>query len=126
MIKVTFDKKLTEQFENYGEVLKWISDQLSSNSISDDSDDRVKLELLTQEEVEFLADNTCDQKGVWAEALKEYGHFGYAVFNGDSTLVDVISNISYFTRADVLAYLDACGISELFDISEIDICGIYE
>jgi len=114
MIKVTFDKKLTEQFENYGEVLKWISDQLSSASISDDSDDRVKLELLTQEEVEFLAD---DQKGIWAEILKEYGHFGYAVFNGDSTLVDVISNISYFTRTDVLTYLEACGISELFDIS---------
>ena len=115
MIKVTFDKKLTEQFENYGEVLKWISDQLSSASTSDDSDNRVKLELLTQEEVEFLAD---DQKGVWAETLKEYGHFGYAMFNGDSTLVDVISNISYFTHADVLSYLDACGVSELFDISE--------
>ena len=114
MITVTFDKKLTEQFENYGEVLKWISDQLSSNSTSDDSDDRVKLELLTQEEVESLA---YDHKGVWDETLKEYGHFGYAVFNGDLALVDVISNISYFTRADVLAYLDACVISELFDIS---------
>lgn len=115
MITVTFDKKLTEQFENYGEVLKWISDQLSSTSTSDDSDNRVKLELLTQEEVEFLAD---DQKGVWAEVLEEYSHFDYAVFNGDLTLVDVISNIIYCTYADVLAYLDACGISELFDISE--------
>ena len=114
MITVTFDNKITEQFENYGDVLKWISDQLSFNSASDDSDNRVKLELLTQEEVEFLAD---DQKGIWEEVLKEYGHFGYAVFNGDLALVDVISNISYFTRADVLAYLDACGISELFDIS---------
>ena len=114
MITVTFDKKLTEQFENYGEVLKWIGDQLSSTSTGDNSDNRVKLELLTQEEVEFLAD---DQKGVWAEVLKEYGHFGYAVFNGNLALVDVISNISYFTRADVLAYLEACGISELFDIS---------
>ena len=114
MITVTFDEKLTEQFENYGEVLKWISDQLSSTSTSDNSDNRVKLELLTQEEVEFLAD---DQKGIWAETLKEYGHFGYAVFNGDSTLVDVISNISYFTRTDVLEYLETCGISELFDIS---------
>ena len=117
MVTVTFDEKLTEQFENYGEVLKWISDQLSSTSTGDNSDNRVKLELLTQGEVEFLADNTLDQKGILAGILKEYGHFGYAVFNGDSTLVDVISNISYFTRADVLAYLEACGISELFDIS---------
>lgn len=123
MIKVTFDKKLTEQFENYGEVLKWISDQLSSNSISDDSDDRVKLELLTQEEVEFLAG---DQNGIWSEALDEYSHFDYAVFYNDFTLVDVIGNIIYCTYADVLEYLDACGISELFDISEIDVCGIYE
>ena len=115
MITVTFDNKITEQFENYGEVLKWISDELTATSTSENSDNRVKLELLTQEEVEFLAD---DQKGVWAETLKEYGHFGYAMFNGDSTLVDVISNISYFTHADVLSYLDACGISELFDISE--------
>ena len=115
MITVTFDKKLTEQFENYGEVLKWISDQLSSNSISDDSDDRVKLELLTQEELEFLSD---DQKRVWAEVLEEYSPFDYAVFYNDFTFVDVISNIIYCTYADVLAYLDACGISELFDISE--------
>ena len=123
MIKVTFDKKLTEQFENYGEVLKWISDQLSSASISSDSDNRVKLELLTQEEVEFLAG---DQNGIWSEVLDEYSHFDYAVFYNDFTFVDVISNIIYCTYADVLSYLDACGISELFDISEIDICGIYE
>ena len=123
MIKVTFDKKLTEQFENYGEVLKWISDQLSSASISSDSDNRVKLELLTQEEVEFLAGN---QNGIWSEVLDEYSHFDYAVFYNDFTFVDVIGNIIYCTYYDVLEYLDACGISELFDISEIDICGIYE
>ena len=115
MIKVTFNKRLTEQFENYGEVLKWISDQLSFNCTSDDSDNRVKLELLTQEEVGFPAD---DQKGVWAEVLEEYSHFDYAVFYNDFTLVDIIRNINYCTYADVLAYLDACGISELFDISE--------
>lgn len=114
MITVTFDKKLTEQFENYGEVLKWISDQLSSNSTSDDSDNRVKLELLTQEEVEFLAD---DQKGIWSEVLAEYSHFDYVVYNWD-TIVDVIVNINYCTNSDVLAYLEACGISELFDIAE--------
>lgn len=114
MITVTFDNKLTEQFENYGEVLKWISDELAATSTRDHSDHRVKLEMLTQEEVEFLAD---DKKGIWAETLKEYGHFGYAVLNGESALVDVISNISYFTRTDVLAYLETCGISELFDIS---------
>ena len=123
MITVTFDKKLTEQFENYGEVLKWISDQLSSTSTSDYSDNRVKLELLTHEEVEFLAD---DQKGVWSEVLEEYSHFDYAVFYNDFTFVDIISNIIYCSYADVLTYLDACGISELFDISEIDVCGIYE
>ena len=117
MIKVTFDKKLTEQFENYGEVLKWISDQLSSASISSDSDNRVKLELLTKEELQFLAD---DHEGLWANVLAEYSHFDYAVFNldNDHTFVDVILNINSCTYADVLSYLDACGISELFDIYE--------
>lgn len=115
MITVTFDSKLTEQFINYGEVLYWISDQLSSNSTSEDSDNRVKLELLTQEEVKFLAD---DQKGVWSEVLEDWSQFDYAVFYNDFTFVDIIRNIVYCTYADVLAYLDACGISELFDISE--------
>lgn len=117
MITVTFDNKLTEQFENYGEVLKWISDQLSSTSTSDDSDNRVKLELLTQEEVEFLAD---DQKGVWAEILEEYSHFDYAVFSLDNghTFMGIIRNIDSFTDADVLSYLDDCGILYLFDITE--------
>ena len=115
MITVTFDNKLTEQFENYGEVLCWISGQLSSTSTSEDSDNRVKLELLTQEEVESLADN---QKGVWyAEVLEEYSHFDYIVFN-DLILVDIIRNIIYCEYADVMKYLDTCGISELFDISE--------
>ena len=123
MITVTFDNKLTEKFENYGEVLYWISDQLSATSTSDDSDNRIKLELLTQEEVDSLADY---QKGVWyAEVLEEYSHFDYAVFN-DLILVDIIRNIIYCEYADVMTYLDTCGISELFDISEIDICGIYE
>ena len=117
MITVTFDKKLTEQFENYGEVLKWISDQLSCTSISDDSDNRVKLELLTQEDIEFLAD---DHDGLWANVLAEYSHFDYAVFNldNDHTFVDVILNINSCTYADVLEYLDACGILDLFDITE--------
>ena len=115
MITVTFDNKLTEQFENYGDVLKWISDQLSSNSISDDSDDRVKLELLTQEELEFLSD---DQKRVWAEVLEEYSPFDYAVFYNDLIFVDIIDDIIYCEYEDVLKYLDICGISELFDISE--------
>ena len=117
MITVTFDKKLTEQFENYGEVLKWISDQLSSNSISDDSDDRVKLELLTQEDIKFLAD---DHDGLWANVLAEYSHFDYAVFNldNDHTFVGVIRNINSFTYYDVLDCLDDFDISDLFDISE--------
>ena len=123
MITVTFDNKLTEQFENYGEVLKWISDQLSSASISSDSDNRVKLELLTQEEVEFLAG---DQNGIWSEVLDEYSHFDYAVFYNDFTFVDVIGNIIYCTYADVLSYLDACGILDLFDITELDLFGITE
>ena len=115
MIKVTFDKKLTEQFENYGEVLKWISDQLSSNSISDDSDDRVKLELLTQEELDFLSD---DQKRVWAEVLEEYNPFDYAVFYNDFTFMGIIRSIDSLTYYDVLSYLDDCGILYLFNISE--------
>lgn len=115
MITVTFDQKLTEQFENYGELLKWISDQLSSTSISDDSDNRVKLELLTQEDIEFLAD---DQKGIWSEVLDEYSHFDYVVFYGDNQFVDVIYGITSCTYADVVSYLDACGILDLFDITE--------
>ena len=114
MIKVTFDKKLTEQFENYGEILKWISDQLSSASISSDSDNRVKLELLTKEEIQFLAD---DQKGIWSEVLAEYSHFDYVVYNGD-TIIGIIRNIDSFTYYDVLSYLDDCGILYSFDISE--------
>ena len=115
MITVTFENKLTEQFENYCEVLKWISDQLSSNSISDDSDDRVKLELLTQEELEFLSD---DQKRVWAEVLEEYSPFDYAVYYGHFDFMDVIMDINSCTRVDVLTYLYDCDISKLFDISE--------
>ena len=115
MITVTFDKKLTEQFENYCEVLKWISDQLSSTNTSGDSDNRVKLELLTQEEVELLAD---DQKGVWSEILEEWSDFDYAVFYNDLIFVDIIDDIIYCEYEDVLKYLDICGISELFDISE--------
>ena len=117
MIKVTFDKKLTEQFENYGEVLYWISDQLSSASISSDSDNRVKLELLTKEEIQFLAD---DHEGLWANVLAEYSNFDYAVFNldNDNTFLCIIRNIDYLTDADVLSYLDDCGILYLFDITE--------
>ncbi len=117
MITVTFDKKLTEQFENYGEVLKWISDQLSSASISSDSDNRVKLELLTKEEIQFLAD---DHEGLWANVLAEYSHFDYAVFNldNDHTFMGIIRNIDSLTYYDVLSYLDDCGILYLFNISE--------
>ena len=115
MITVTFDKKLTEQFENYGEVLKWISDELTATSTSENSDNRVKLELLTQEEVEFLAGV---QNGIWSEVLDEYSHFGYAVFYNDFTLVDVIGNINSCTYYDVMECLDACDISELFYITE--------
>ena len=117
MIIVTFDNKLTEQFENYGDVLKWISDELTATSTSDYSDNRVKLELLTQEEVEIIAG---DQNGICAEVLDEYSNFDYAVFNldNDPTFVDIILNINSCTYADVLFYLDACGILDLFDISE--------
>ena len=117
MITVTFDKKLTEQFENYGEVLKWINNELTATSITVYSDYRVKLELLTKEYIEFLAD---DQDGLWANVLAEYSHFDYAVFNldNDHTFVDVILNINSCTYADVLSYLDACGILDLFDITE--------
>ena len=38
MITVTFDNKLTEQFENYGEMLKWVNDELAANSLSEYSD----------------------------------------------------------------------------------------
>ena len=118
MITVTFDNKLTEQFENYGEVLKWISDELTLTSLSEYSDPRVKLELLTKEEIQFLAND--DHEGLWANVLAEYSHFDYAVFNldNDHTFVDVILNINSCTYADVLSYLDACGISELFYITE--------
>ena len=115
MITVTFDNKLTEQFENYGEVLKWISDELTATSTSENSDNRVKLELLTQEEVEFLAG---DQNGIWSEVLDEYSHFGYAVFYNNHTFMGIIRNIDSLTDADVLSYLDDCGILELFDITE--------
>ena len=126
MITVTFDNKLTEQFENYGEVLYWISDQLSCTSISDDSDNRVKLELLTKEEIQFLADD--DHEGLWANVLAEYSHFDYAVFSldNDHTFVDVIYGITSCTYADVVSYLDACGILDLFDITELDLLGITE
>ena len=112
MITVTFDNKLTEQFENYGDVVKWISDELSANSASYDSDNRVKLELLTKEEVAFLAD---DQKGMWSMLLEEYSYFSHVVYNGD-IIVDVIGDINYCTYADVMLYLDSCDISELFFI----------
>ena len=115
MIKVTFDKKLTEQFENYGEVLKWISDELTATSTSDYSDHRVKLELLTKEEVEFLAD---DQEGIWADVLEEYSYFDYAVYYGHFDFMDVIMDINSCTRVDVLTYLYDCDISKLFYISE--------
>ena len=115
MITVTFDQKLTEQFENYGDVLKWISDELTATSTSDYSDYRVKLELLTKEEIQFLAD---DQDGVWADVLEEYGHFDYVVYCGRFDFVYVIIDINSCTYADVLEYIDACGILDLFDISE--------
>lgn len=35
MIKVTFNNKISEQFENYGEVLEWVSEELSFNSTSE-------------------------------------------------------------------------------------------
>ena len=114
MITVTFDKKLTEQFENYGEVLKWISDELTATSTSDYSDPRVKLELLTKEEVEFLAD---DQDGIWADVLSRYSHFDYVVYYGRFDFVDVILNIDSCTGVDVWVHLKACGILDLFDIS---------
>ena len=115
MITVTFDNKLTEQFENYGDVLKWISDELTATSTSENSDHRVKLELLTKEEIQFLAD---DQEGIWADVREEYRHFDYIVYCGRFDFVYVIIDINSCTYADVLEYLDACGISELFDISE--------
>lgn len=117
MITVTFDQKLTEQFENYGDVLKWVNDKLALYSLSVYSDHRVKLELLTKEYIEFLAD---DQDGLWANVLAKYSHFDYAVFNfdNDHTFVDVILNINSCTYADVVSYLEACGILELFDIVE--------
>ena len=115
MITVTFDNKLTEQFENYGEVLKWISDELTATSTSENSDNRVKLELLTKEEIQFLAD---DQDGLWADLREEYSHFDYIVYYGNSDFVNVIRNINSCTYYDVLEYLDACDISELFYITE--------
>ena len=117
MITVTFDKKLTEQFENYGEVLKWISDQLSSNSAGDNSDNRVKLELLTKEEIQFLAD---DQDGIWADVLDEYSNFDYIVYYDafDFDFVYVIKNINSCAYDAVLECLEACDISELFYITE--------
>lgn len=115
MITVTFDNKLTEQFENYGDVLKWISDELTATSTSDYSDHRVKLELLTKEEIQFLAD---DQEGIWAAVLDEYSHFDYVVYCGKSYLLDVIRNINSCTYADVVSFLDDCDISDLFDITE--------
>ena len=115
MITVTFDNKLTEQFENYGDVLKWISDELTATSTSENSDHRVKFELLTKEEIQFLAD---DQEGIWADVLYKYRHFDYIVYCGRFDFVYVIIDINSCTYADVLEYLDACGISELFDISE--------
>lgn len=119
MITVTFDNKLTEQFENYGDVLKWISDELTATSTSDYSDPRVKLELLTQEEVQFLAD---DQKGIWSDVLYKYSHFDYIVYCGKFYFLDVIVgsivNINSCTYTDVVSCLEDCGILDLFDITE--------
>ena len=117
MITVTFDNKLTEQFENYGDILKWISDELAVTSLSKYSDPRVKLELLTKEEIQFLAD---DHGGLWANVIAERSHFDYAVFSldNDHTFVGTIMNIDSLTYYDVLSCLDDCGISELFDIYE--------
>ena len=117
MITVIFDNKLTEQFENYGNVLKWINDELAVTSLSEYSDLRVKLELLTEEEIQFLAD---DPGGLWANVLDEYSHFDYAVFSldNDHTFMGIIRNIDSFTYYDVLSYLDDCGILYLFNISE--------
>lgn len=118
MITVTFDNKLTEQFENYGDVLRWISDELTATSISEYSDPRVKLELLTKEEIQFLADD--DHEGLWANVIAEYSHFYYAVFSldNDHTFLGIIRNINSLTHYDVLSYLDDCGILYLFDIVE--------
>lgn len=117
MITVTFDNKLTEQFENYGDVLKWINDELAVFSLSEYSDPRVKLELLTKEEIQFLAD---DYGGLWANVLAEYSHFDYAVFSldNDHTFMGIIGNIDSFTYYGLLSYLDDCGILYLFNISE--------
>ena len=115
MITVTFDNKITEQFENYGEVLKWISDELTATSTSDYSDHRVKLELLTKEEIQFLAD---DHDGLWANVLTLYSHFDYAVFYREFIFIGVIRNIDSLTYYDVLSFLDDCGILYLFNISE--------
>ena len=117
MIAVTFDNKLTEQFENYGDVLKWISGELTATSTSDYSDPRVKLELLTKEEIQFLAD---DQKGIWANIIAEYSHFDYAVFSldNDHIFAGAIRNINSFTYYDLLDCLHDFDISDLFDISE--------
>lgn len=117
MITVTFDNKLTEQFENYGDVLKWINDELAVTSLREYSDPRVKLELLTKEEIQFLAD---DHDGLWANVLAEYSHFDYAVFSldNDHTFMGIIMNIDSLTYYDVLSYLDDCGILYLFNISE--------
>lgn len=117
MITVTFDNKLTEQFENYGDVLKWINDKLAVTSLSEYSDPRVKLELLTKEEIQFLAD---DHEGLWANVLAEYSHFDYAVFkfDNDHTFMGIIMNIDSFTYYGLLSYLYDCGILYLFNISE--------
>ena len=123
MITVTFDNKITEQFENYGDVLKWISDELTATSTSDYSDHRVKLELLTKEEIQFLAD---DQDGLWADVREEYSHFDYIVYCGRFDFVYVVMDINSCTYTDVLEYLDACGILDLFDITELDLFGITE
>jgi hypothetical protein len=118
MITVTFDNKLTEQFENYGEVLKWVNDELAATSLSEYSDPRVKLELLTKEEIQFLAND--DHDGIWANVIAEYNHFDYAVFNldNDHKFVGAILNINSLTYTDVLSFLDDCGILYLFNISE--------
>ena len=115
MITVTFDNKLTEQFENYGDVLKWVSEELTATSTSENSDNRVKLELLTKEEIQFLAD---DNDGLWAHLREEYSYFDYIVYYGNSNFVTVIRNINSLTYYDVLSCLDDCGILDLFDISE--------
>ena len=94
-----------------------VNDELAATSLSEYSDPRVKLELLTKEEIQFLAN---DYEGLWANVLAEYSNFDYAAFNLDSdhTFMGIIMDIDSFTYYGLLSYLYDCGILYLFCISE--------